>query len=127
MRTRILTMAVAVLVMVLLIGCADWEVLSPNEEGELTVELLDCQITFLYDESSIAILNMSWREALVKVCRRQDDAWGEYTEVIARYVPGRTEIKERAYFRSGDKMKIVVTISGDNNEKISREMYFELG
>ncbi len=110
----------------LISSCAKWEVLGPTD-GELTVELLNVEVTFDYDNSELILFNKNYRGARVIVSRRANDVWSEYLELIDRNVPGLSEVTEESYFDSGDKIKLWIRILDDNNEEVWRETYFVLG
>ena len=110
----------------LLIGCAKWEILAPTN-GELTVELLNVEVTFDYNNQQLDRFNKNWVGARVIVSRRANDVWSEYLELVDGYVPGRTEVSDKSYFERGDKIKIWVRLQGDNDKDIWRETYFQLG
>jgi len=111
---------------VLLVGCTKWEVLSPINE-EVTVTLLNVYITFDYDTPQLITLNENFGRARVIVSRRVDDCWADYTEIFNRRVPGKTEISEKAYFCSGDKIRIHVTVFNLEDDDPERWTYFQLG
>jgi len=112
-------------VLLILFSCSDWTVLGPTE-GELTVEILNVEVTFDYDDSLLIIMNENFMAAHVIVSRRAEDVWSDYLELLDRHVPGRSEITEESYFDSGDKIKILITILDDHNQEVIRETYFEL-
>lgn len=112
-------------VLLIFFSCSEWTVLGPTD-GELTVELLNVEVTFNYDDDQLILLNKNYRGARVIVSRRCDDVWSDYLELLDRHVAGRTEIIEKAYFDSGDKIKIWISVLDDHNNEVIREMYFEL-
>ena len=112
-------------VLLILFSCSDWTVLGPTD-GELTVELLNVEVTFNYDDGQLNLLNKNFMAAHVIVSRRAEDVWSDYLELLDRHVPGRSEITEESYFDSGDKIKILITILDDHNQEVIRETYFEL-
>lgn len=120
---KIMLIGLAVL---LIFSCAEWEVLGPTD-GELTVELLNVEVTFDYDNSELILFNKNYRGARVIVSRRANDVWSEYLELIDRNVAGLSEVTEKSYFDSGDKIKLWIRILDDNNEEVWRETYFVLG
>lgn len=107
-----------------LFGCSDWTVLSPTE-GEFTVEVLNVEVTFDYDDQEIILFNKNWNSARVHVSRQQ--SYSEYLEIVDRRVSGRDEVSKTAYFSGGDRVKITVEVSDENNNEVIRHMYFELG
>lgn len=120
---KIMLIGLAVL---LISSCAKWEVLGPTD-GELTVELLNVEVTFDYDNSELILFNKNFRGARVIVSRRANDVWSEYLELIDRNVAGRSEIIEESYFDSGDKIRLWIRVIDDNDEEVTRETYFVLG
>jgi len=114
------------LTVLLVSSCAKWEVLGPTN-GELTVELLNVEVTFDYDNSELILFNKNYRGARVIVSRRADDVWSEYLELIDRNVSGREEAYEESYFDSGDKIRLWIRVIDDNDEEVTRETYFVLG
>lgn len=114
------------LTVLLFSSCAKWEVLGPTN-GELTVELLNVEVTFDYDNSELILFNKNYRGARVIVSRRANDVWSEYLELIDRNVAGLSEVTEESYFDSGDKIKLWIRVIGDNDEEVWRETYFVLG
>ena len=112
-------------VLLIIFSCSDWTVLGPTD-GELTVELLNVEVTFNYEDSLLIIMNKNFMGAHVIVSRRDEDVWSDYLELIDRHVPGCSEITKKSYFGSGDKIKTWISILDDHNQEVTRETYFEL-
>lgn len=107
-----------------LFGCGDWTVLSPKG-GEFTVEVLNVEVTFDYDNQEIILFNKNWNTARVQISRQQ--SCSEYLEIVDRRISGRNEESKTAYFSGGDRVKITAKVNDENNNEVVRHMYFELG
>lgn len=114
-----------VLFIIFFTSCAKWEILSPIN-GELTVVLLNVYETFVYDALQIISLNENCGGAHV-VINRRTKSWCEYTEVINRHVPGRSEVTEKAYFKTDDKIRLYVKVDNRDEDDPERYSYFQLG
>lgn len=110
---------------VLLTSCTKWDVLSPTD-GELTVKVLNVEMTFDFENQEVIVLNTNWEAAWVEISRRTD-TWCDYLEIFDQYVGGRSEVQTTAYFDHGDKIKINIQINDDNDNRIIRNSYFQLG
>lgn len=112
------------LIFLVFIFSCEWDVLEPTD-GELTFEVIGVQITFQYDDEEIIVFNKNWESARVEISRR--DSHGNYVEIFSRFVSGRREVVEKAFFQSGDQIKVRIKIRDENNKEIIRESFFELG
>jgi len=110
---------------VFLTSCEKFEVLSPINE-EVTVVLLNVYVTFDYEIPQIINLNENFGRAHVVVSRRTK-SWCEYTEIINRHVPGRTQTTEEAYFKTDDKIRLYVKVGNLDEDDLERYTYFQLG
>lgn len=117
-----------------LAACTKWEELELIN-GELTVRLLNVEVTFLYKEQKIdtsylyteqeiEALNQNYGGAEVKVSRRVN--WSDYTEIFNRWIPGRSEVLEKVYFKRDDKIKLYVSVDNRDEEDPERWSYFQL-
>ncbi|PIS29588.1 MAG: hypothetical protein COT43_03430 [Candidatus Marinimicrobia bacterium CG08_land_8_20_14_0_20_45_22] len=93
--------------------------------GQLSIELLNVEITFDYNEEEISVFNKNWNSARVTISRRE--SWGEYLEIYDRRILGRVTSTSTAYFESGDRIKVKIQTQNDQGEEITKESYFELG
>ncbi len=114
------------LAVVLISSCAKWEVLEPTD-GELTIKLLNVEVTFDYDNSELIVFNKNFGGAHVVVDRRVDDCWSDYTEIFNRHISGNTEVIERTYFETDDKIRLYVTVDNRDEDDPERWSYFQLG
>lgn len=108
----------------LLYSCSKWDVVKPVG-GQLTVEVLNVEITFDYNEEEITVFNQNWNGARVIISRRE--SWSEYLDIYDRYILGRGTDTSTAYFESGDKIKVKIKTKNDQGDEIIRESFFELG
>ncbi len=115
-----------ILLVMIVNSCTEWEVLAPTD-GELTVVLLNVYVTFDYEKSQLIILNENSGGALVRVSRRVDDCWADYTEILNRHVSGGTEITKKAYFDTDDKIELYVKIDNRYENDPERYTHFQLG
>ncbi|HPB01108.1 MAG TPA: hypothetical protein PLI55_09520 [Candidatus Marinimicrobia bacterium] len=122
MERILLTLFIAI--SALLHSCSQWDVLKPVN-GQLTVKVLNVEITFDYYEEDITVFNQNWNGARVIISRRE--SWSEYLDIYDRYVLGQKTDNETAYFEAGDKIKVKIKTTNDEGKDVSRESFFELG
>ena len=122
MERILLTLFIAI--SALLHSCSQWDVLKPVN-GQLTIKVLNVEITFDYYEEDITVFNQNWNGDRVIISSRE--SWSEYLDIYDRYVLGQKTDNETAYFEACDKIKVKIKTTNDEGKDVSRESFFELG
>jgi len=106
--------------MLILVGCADWDPLGPEEN----LILLNIRVNFDFEFQEINIENQNWNSARVQISRRVSGY--EYLEICDISLGGNETKNISTSFCHGDKMKMRVRIRNDEGELLDRETYFKL-
>lgn len=108
-----------------LVSCTKWEEIELID-GKRTLEVMNVEITFDFNEQQIGVLNKNHGGAEVRISRRVNDCRFDYTEIFYSWVGGRQSVCERAYFDHGDKIEMRIKIDNWTDEDPVRYSYFKL-
>jgi len=104
-------------------GCTSWDLLGPDED----IKLLNIRVHFEFESQEIEITNENWNSAHVQISRQISGY--NYLEIYDGYISGnKTKIISTISnsFSHGDKIKFRVRIRDDENELMDCITYFKL-
>ena len=117
---RIKIILVLLILTVLLSSGCTQRVLTPDENGEVSIEMLNVEIIFDLNTQTIYVFNKNWNGAHVKVERLSDYGWGDdpWLDIINIGIGGRGSFQTTAYFKRGDQICVQVKVESQTDQLI---------